>query len=143
MKIQAYRRKSPFFRFLVISRSLEKQISLQVKRYDISFIDALCLIAFYMEDEKDLFLKQFAEIFGLNKSMISYSVSRLEELHFIKRAIHPTDKRRYRFQVSEKAKRIIPKLMECFDKLDESLENKLSSSERKTLTQIFDKLDLL
>ena len=137
MKISSYRNKSLFFRFLILARHLEREVLLDLKKLNLSIAESLCLIALHAEEKKDeIFLTELSEIFELQKSVISYSISRLEQLGLVKRSLHPSDKRRYKFALTEKGKRTAIKSIGFFDSIDDRIERKLSDSEFNTVEKV-------
>lgn len=139
MKIKAFRNKSYFFRIIVLSRTLEAALVEDLRKHKLSIADALSLIALFSEDHSEIRLGDISKIFGYQKSLISHSISKLEAEGLLKRSINILDKRRYKLIVTEKGKKLVPKLVFIFNKHDDQFESTINLSERESLNRIFKK----
>ncbi|MES2770239.1 MAG: hypothetical protein V4596_13935 [Bdellovibrionota bacterium] len=139
MKITAFRKKSYFFRIIVLSRELEAPLVSDLRKFKLSVAESLSLIALYSEDENEIRLGDISKIFGYQKSLISHAISKLETEGLLKRSINLIDKRRYKLIITEKGKKIVPKLVSIFNKHDDRFETLMNTSERDSLDKIFKK----
>jgi DNA-binding MarR family transcriptional regulator len=137
MRIKAYREKSYFFRIFLLSRTLEKNLERNLREYSLSIVQALCLIAIFSEENDSILLRDLTTVFGFQKSLISHSIAKLESDGYLKRSILPKDKRRFKLSITDKTKRLAPKLIRIFDRNDNNFEKSLDLLDKNVLNKLF------
>ena len=126
MKIKKYLEDSPIFALYEVSNVLTSSLNLQLSKEDLSFTQALVLVAVLLDEKTKITPGEIAKGLGISKASLSQILSNLESRGFLKRTIKEDDARSLSISLStiglKKANRIV-KFLDTFE-LD--LEKKLN-----------------
>ena len=126
MKIKKYLQDSPIFALYEVSNVLTSSLNLQLSKEDLSFTQALVLVAVLLDEKTKITPGEIAKGLGISKASLSQILSNLESRGFLKRTIKEDDARSLSISLStiglKKANRIV-KFLDTFE-LD--LEKKLN-----------------
>lgn len=122
MKISKFVDQSLLFAVLRKAKTVERGLAVELKPYGVGHTEALCLVSFFVDESGDVRLGRLARVLEITPTMMSNCISRLESSGYLRRKIHPGDKRKFEFTLTEKGRRIAPKLVQVFDRFDLRLE---------------------
>lgn len=107
----------------------------ELLKYDLSLIQALCLLMIY--ESKELNQKDLAEGLYITKGAITKAVTKLEKNGWIIREKSKEDKRKYVLILTEKGNDFIPKLFEINQKWESEMGlNELDDEFMKTFRDL-------
>jgi MarR family transcriptional regulator, organic hydroperoxide resistance regulator len=85
--------------------------------------------------EENISLGVFASRSGIGKAAAVTMINRLESMGFVLRKEHPTDARRNRIILTEKARRLAPRVMAKANALEKTVEEALGRERLETLLE--------
>lgn len=95
---------------------------------------------FYLCRHPGVSQEHLSKLLHVNKSNVTRSLRCLEEDGFIYRCVNEKDKRNYCIYPTEKAKGILPFLVEKIDKWNEIISNGLTEEESEVLYELLKKV---
>jgi MarR family transcriptional regulator for hemolysin len=84
--------------------------------------------------------KALANELGKDKSIIVNIIDTLSEQGFVYREVNPADRREHFLEVTDKAKKVVPKLIEAFETLNKSITEDISDDEMKIFNTVLTKM---
>jgi DNA-binding MarR family transcriptional regulator len=118
MKIKKYLQDSPIFALYEVSNVLTSSLNLQLSKEDLSFTQALVLVAILLDEKTKITPGEIANGLGISKASLSQILSNLESRGYLKRTIKEDDARSLCLSLStlglKKANRIV-KFLDSFE----------------------------
>ncbi|ASU32938.1 MarR family winged helix-turn-helix transcriptional regulator [Mucilaginibacter xinganensis] len=84
--------------------------------------------------------KALANELGKDKSIIVNIIDTLSSEGFVYREVNPADRREHLLKVTEKAKKAVPKIIEAFEELNNSISAHVSDEEMKIFNSVLLKM---
>jgi len=125
MKIDAFLRESPMFAVSRAARRFEALAARALAADDLSFLEGLILAALFFEAPLPVKPSQLAETFGTTRGNVSHCISSLEARGLVQRKIDPNDARAYQLALRPQGKRVVPRVIETFDRLQKEFEGEI------------------
>jgi DNA-binding MarR family transcriptional regulator len=110
----------------------------ELQRYDIGSGQFHFLMMLYREDGVNQ--ETLAERLNLDKATSARAIKKLEEKGFVTRLRNNNDKRNYTILLTEKAKKLKPKIKKILKKWTEQLLTDISKEDEKRLYFILEKM---
>lgn len=121
-----------------LGRAYLSLLAKQVENLGISrYYYALTYICYH---DGKLTQKALANELGKDKSIIVNIIDTLSEEGFVYREINPADRREHLLKVTEKAKEAVPKIVEAFEILNQSITGDISDEEMKIFNSVLTKM---
>ena len=98
----------------IFHKNHKKYLNDELSRYDLSLIQALCIVMIHESDE--LNQKDLSDGLYLTKGAITKAITKLEKNNWISRERSRNDKRHYVLKLTEKGENFIPMLYEINEK---------------------------
>lgn len=131
----------------LIYRNEQKYLDKQLKDLDISSGQISCLMKIYEYDDfnvlnKVLCQKDLVDSLKMSKGTIASALRKLEDNGYILRELVPNNRRKYNLSLTEKGRKMVPKVIEIDKKwekdmdcdfIDEEFKNKLRKIAIRTL----------
>jgi DNA-binding MarR family transcriptional regulator len=121
-----------------IHRNFHKHMQEELQRYDIGSGQFHFLMMLYREDGVNQ--ETLAERLNLDKATSARAIKKLEEKGFVTRLRNNNDKRNYTILLTEKAKKLKPKIKKILKKWTEQLLTDISKEDEKRLYFILEKM---
>lgn len=131
MKISKFTEQSLLFSIIKSAEQIKRELSKELKPENLNFYQALILICLYTEKHNNLVPSDLCNAFNLPKAVVSQSLTRLEELKFIKRIVNEDDARKTWIHLSTIGEKKATSLMNTLHKLDKKIERNYSKEEVK------------
>ena len=103
----------------IFHKNHKKYLNDELSRYDLSLIQALCILMIHESDE--LNQKDLSDGLYLTKGAITKAITKLEKDNWISRERSRNDKRRYVLKLTEKGEDFIPILYEINEKWESQM----------------------
>ena len=126
MKVQRFLRESTAVRFLSGAAALERALSARLKPFGLAVLPSLILVSVYFEKGRPIRPRDLHAAFGTTKGNISHCLSRLEELHYLKRVPEPHDRRSCTVELTKKGEAVALRLVALFESLERRFEAALA-----------------
>jgi MarR family transcriptional regulator for hemolysin len=121
-----------------LGRAYLSLLAKQVENLGISrYYYALTYICYH---DGKLTQKALANELGKDKSLVVNIIDTLNEEGFVYREINPADRREHLLKVTEKAKKAVPKIIEAFEILNQSITEDISDEEMKIFNSVLTKM---
>ncbi|SFU79661.1 DNA-binding transcriptional regulator, MarR family [Clostridium sp. DSM 8431] len=130
-------------RVVCLARQVDRAIGKEISEYSISTIQAKIIsYLFYQTKEctKDIFQKDIEENFGIRRSSVSSVLDKLEENKFIERKSCEKDARLKKIELTTEGVEMCKLIRNSIYKIEESLEDSLSSAELNFFLDIINRL---
>jgi len=135
MKIENYLEKSPVFSILELARLTQNKLKQELGEYDLSYYQALILVALHVEQNPTTQVKELVDSFPITKGAISQNISILESQKLVKR-VSTNDKRMTLVKISSKGIGLAQELMGVFERSERSFEKILNKETQLELDQL-------
>lgn len=89
MKISNYFTKSPVFNLITQGRELERTINHKLQILELSYFQALLLVALYTQEDEQMSMSKLMEVFPISKGAMSQALAIVESKQLIKRTNAP------------------------------------------------------
>ena len=136
MKIEKFVNESILFSLLKSADHIRSRINHSLEGQEINFYQSLILISLYTDSKSKLEPSDFVYAFSISKSIVSQSLTKLEELKLIKRSVNEVDARRTTLLLTPKGGKKSLSIMGILHELDNEMESSLKKSEVKELLSL-------
>ena len=126
MKIKKYLQDSPIFALYEVSNVLTSSLNLQLSKEDLSFTQALVLVAVLLDEKTKITPGEIAKGLGISKASLSQILSNLESRGFLKRTIKEDDARSLCLSLSTLGLKKANRIVKFLDSFELDLEKKLN-----------------
>ena len=126
MKIKKYLQDSPIFALYEVSNVLTSSLNLQLSKEDLSFTQALVLVAVLLDEKTKITPGEIAKGLGISKASLSQILSNLESRGFLKRTIKEDDARSICLSLSTLGLKKANRIVKFLDSFELDLEKKLN-----------------
>jgi DNA-binding MarR family transcriptional regulator len=137
VRIESYLEESPLFAITKTARIVEASLNRALRSEDLTFHQALTLVAVFFEDPALANPSQLAESFSTTRGNMSHCLSSLEARGLVKRQIDPDDARVFRISIRPDGKKCAMRLIRTFDGIQNRMEQEFGAKNlRQTLASI-------
>lgn len=126
MKIKKYLQDSPIFALYEVSNVLTSSLNSQLSKEDLSFTQALVLVAVLLDEKTKITPGEIAKGLGISKASLSQILSNLESRGFLKRTIKEDDARSLCLSLSTLGLKKANRIVKFLDSFELDLEKKLN-----------------
>jgi DNA-binding MarR family transcriptional regulator len=130
-----------YFPLLKVLNIFRREVNKSLKNQDVNFYQALIIVTLYAEQKKTFVPTDFVHALGIPKSVVSQSLTKLEEDKLIKRNMFPDDARRTMISLTAKGAKKCVSVMSILDRLDKKIELPFKKSEIKEILSSIRKID--
>lgn len=126
MKIKKYLKDSPIFALYEVTAALSSSLNSQLKKEELSFIQALVLVAVLLDEKSRITPGEIAKGLGISKASLSQILSTFESGGLIKRTIKEDDARCLCLTLSTQGLKKAHRIVKILDSFELDLEKKLN-----------------
>lgn len=143
MKIEQFLKSSPTFAAIFAAQFISKQISLKLKDYELTYLQALVLVAIFFEPSQEARPLTLAKSLRMTKGNVSHSISHLQAVGLIQYDSLRNDKRGSVVRLNVRGKTLVTKLIKYFDEMQRKTEDAFSVSGTKKMMAGLEQLEEL
>jgi DNA-binding MarR family transcriptional regulator len=122
MRIEAFLRQSPIFQTSRIARRMEASLNTILQNEELTFFEALMLVAIFFEKKGGIKPSDLAEAFQTTRGNVSHCVSSLEAKGLVRRRIDSEDARSFRLVLKPVGKKRAVRAVGIFDRMQTRFE---------------------
>jgi len=141
MKIEKFLNSSPTFAAIFAAQFISKQISLKLKDHELTYLQALVLVAIFFEPSQEARPHTLAKSLRMTKGNVSHCISHLQAAGLIQYDSLRNDKRGSIVRLTTRGKAMVAKLIKYFDEMQRKTEDLLSVSGTKKMMADIEKLE--
>jgi len=137
MRIRGFLEESPLFAITKAGRVLEAALNRALRGEELTFLQALVLVAIFFEDPAVVSPSQLADSFSTTRGNMSHCLSSLEARGLVRRQVDREDARVFRISIRPEGKQRAMRLIRTFDGLQKRLEREVGARNvRQTLAHV-------
>lgn len=122
-----------------LGRAYLSLLAKQVEYLGISrYYYALSYICYH---DGELTQNALAKVLGKDKSIIVNIIDTLTGQGFVYREVNPADRREHLLKVTDKAKKIVPRIVEAFEIINKSITEEISEQEMEIFNIVLTKME--
>ena len=129
MRIDVFLKQSPVFQVNRASRSFNGYLGRILSERDISFLEALVLVAVFFEDPRPVQPSSLALTLSTTRGNISHCVSSLEAKGLIRRRLDPEDARSLHLILKPQGRKSAIEVIRTFDQMQRQIERRVGAAE--------------
>ena len=141
MRIEKFLKSSPTFAAIFAAQLISRQISLRFKEYDLTYLQALVLVAIFFESSQESRPSTLAATLRMTKGNVSHCISHLQELGLIQYKHLRFDKRGSSVGITARGKSLVMKLIKYFDEMQRKTEDTFSVAGTKKMMAQMEQLE--
>lgn len=143
MRIEKFLKSSPTFAAIFAAQFISKQISVKLKEHDLTYLQALVLVAIFFESSQESRPSCLAKTLRMTKGNVSHCVSYLQEQGLIQYKHLRADKRGSAVGITARGKSLVVKLIKYFDEMQRKTEDTFSVPGTKKMMAQLETLEKL
>lgn len=121
-----------------MNRVYTQHMTEQIQPYGINLTDLSIILG--LDQTPGVSLNAFALEKKINKAILSKALKKLQANQFVRLEHDPDHKQRYKLYITDKAKRLVPKLRKHINAYQQEVLSSLSTTERQQLLSLFNKV---
>lgn len=129
MRIEVFLKQSPVFQVNRASRTFNGYLARILSERDISFLEALVLVAVFFEDSRPVQPSSLAQTLSTTRGNISHCVSSLEAKGLIRRRLDPEDARSLHLILKPQGRKSAIEVIRTFDQMQRQIERRVGAAE--------------
>lgn len=122
----------------LLNRAQNVLITKKLAKLNITRGQLPVMLGLYKQEEVSQ--QELADLYDLDKSVITKTIDNLEDLGFVGRRQDPSDRRRNLIYLTSKGKQFKPTLIAILEKKEEEMNKGISSSDRELIKRLVKKM---
>ena len=143
MRIEAFLEESPLFEIYRVSRRLDAELLRILGPNEVTFFEALVLVAVLFEEPRAVKPSRLAETFSTGRGNISNCISSLEARGLLKRRIDPEDGRSIQLVLKQPGRKVAMQAVRVFDHMQKQFEKKIGMAQLKSTLNVVRQVEQL
>lgn len=143
MRIEKFLKSSPTCAAIFTAQFISKRISIKLKSFGLTYLQALVLVAIFFEPSQEARPNGLATTLRMTKGNVSHCISFLQAAGLIQYNSIKNDKRGSAVNLTARGKSLVVKLIKYFDEMQSKTEDSFSVAGTKKMMTDFEKLERL